>query len=144
MIVPDVNLLIYAYNSDAPDHVRAKIWWEALLTDARSVVGLPWAVALGFVRLMTHPSVLLTPWHPSDALAPVREWLALPQVEPLEPGPRHLEILERLLEAARVGGNLTTDAHLAAIAIEHQAELHSNDRDFGRFAGLRWVNPLAK
>lgn len=143
MIVPDLNLLIYAYNTDAPAHARAKDWWEGLLSDARAVVGIPWAVTIGFVRLMTHPAVLTVPWQPKEVLEPVGEWLALPQVEVLTPGPRHLEILERLLDAARIGGNLTTDAHLAAIAIEHQAELHSNDRDFGRFAGLRWRNPLA-
>lgn len=143
MIIPDVNLLIYAYNSDAPHHERAKGWWEGLLSDPRAVVGLPWAVTLGFVRLMTHPAVLLTPLRPEEALAPIAAWLALPQVEVLDPGPRHLEIVGRLLEAAGVAGNLTTDAHLAALAIEHQAELHSNDRDFGRFAGLRWKNPLA-
>ena len=75
------------------------------------MLGLPWAVMLGFVRLMTHPAVFVAPGRPSEALAPVTEWLARPQVEVVEPGSRHLEILQRLLEAARVGGNLTTDAH---------------------------------
>lgn len=142
MIVPDVNLLIYAYNADAPHHAQAKAWWEGLLSDPHAVVALPWAVTLGFVRLMTHPAVLTTPLRPDEALAPVFEWLALPHVDPVEPGPRHLAILRRLLDEVGIGGNLTTDAHLAAIAIEHQAELHSNDRDFGRFSGLRWRNPL--
>lgn len=141
MKLPDVNLLVYAYNSSAPEHARARRWWEDLL-NGNGAVGLPWAVACGFVRLMTHPAVLDRPVSPKVALKHVRTWLDQPMVEVLEPGPRHLEILERLFVAAGAAGNLTTDAHLAAIAIEHQCELHSNDRDFGRFPGLRWRNPL--
>ena len=141
MNVPDVNLLVYAYNSGAPAHARARRWWEDLLNGSEPV-GLPWAVACGFVRLMTHPAVLSRPVTPRTAVKHVRTWLDQPLVEVLEPGPRHLEILDRLFAAAGAAGNLTTDAHLAAIAIEHQCELHSNDRDFGRFPGLRWSNPL--
>jgi predicted nucleic acid-binding protein len=76
-------------------------------------------------------------------VARVRGWLALPEVRVVEPGPRHLDIVEDLLRATGVAGSLTTDTHLAALAIEHQADLCSNDHDFGRFPGLRWVNPLA-
>jgi toxin-antitoxin system PIN domain toxin len=141
MIVPDVNLLVYAYNRDAPKHVRAKAWWEGLLNDPQPVA-IPWAVVCGYVRLMTHPSVLVTPLAPERALGHVRTWLDRPNVQTLEPGPRHLEILEGLFRSIGVAGHLTTDAHLAAIAIEHQCELHSNDADFGRFPGLRWRNPL--
>lgn len=93
---------------------------------------------------MTHQSVLLRPMSTDDALKHVRAWLAVPNVEVLEPGPRHLELLQGLLAEAGVGGNLVTDAHIAALAIEHQAEVHSNDVDFGRFSGLRWRNPLLK
>jgi toxin-antitoxin system PIN domain toxin len=141
MIVPDVNLLVYAYNRDAPHHARAKAWWEGLL-NAPEPVGLPWAVVCGFVRLMTHPAVLVTPLGTDRAFRHVRRWFKSPPVEVLEPGPRHLEIFERLLRAAGVAGNLTTDAHIAAIAIEHQCELHSNDADFARFPGLRRHDPL--
>ena len=91
---------------------------------------------------MTHPTVLVRPLDPSRAVAHVRAWLDRPNVEALEPGPRHLELLERLLVDIGIAGNLTTDAHLAALAIEHQCELHSNDADFGRFSGLRWRDPL--
>ncbi len=80
---------------------------------------------------------------PATALGHVRVWLARPQVEIASPGARHLDLLEGLAEAAGAIGNLATDLHLAALAIEHQAELHSNDADFGRFPGLRWRNPLA-
>jgi hypothetical protein len=97
---------------------------------------------LGFIRLMTHRSVLVTPMLPSAALGHVRTWFARPNVEHLEPGPRHLDLLDRMLAAVGTGGNLTSDAHLAALAIEHQCELHSNDNDFARFPGLRWRNPL--
>lgn len=142
MIVPDVNLLVYAYNADAPLHAPAKRWWEGLLNGG-DAVALPWAASLGFVRLMTHPGVLVTPLEPRRALAHVRAWLERPNMEIAEPGPRHLEILDRLLGSLGVGGNLTTDAHLAAIAIEQQCELHSNDVDFGRFPGLRWRDPLS-
>ena len=141
MIVPDVNLLIYAYNRDAPHHADAKAWWEELLSSS-DPVGLPWATALGFIRLMTHRSVLVTPLPAKDTIAHVRSWHMRPNVSVLEPGPRHLELLDRLFEALGTAAGLTTDAHLAALAIEHQCELCSNDADFARFPGLRWSNPL--
>lgn len=141
MIIPDLNLVVYAHNADAPAHAAARAWWEALLNDDEPVA-IPWVVVLGFVRLMTHRAVLITPMTPGAALVQVRAWFARTNVEHIEPGPRHLEVLERLLAAVGAAGNLTTDAHLAALAIEHQCELHSNDNDFARFAGLRWRNPL--
>lgn len=141
MIVPDVNLLVYAYNRDAPHHAVAKAWWEDLLSSDEPV-GLPWATSLGFIRLMTHRAVLVTPLEPSRALAHVRSWHARFNVDVLEPGPRHLELLDQLFGKLGTAGKLTTDAHLAAIAIEHQCELCSNDTDFARFPGLRWRNPL--
>ena len=142
MILPDVNLLVYAHDELAPLHGPARTWWEELLSRRQTVL-LPWAVVFGFVRLVTHPSVLRDPLAPAAALLRVRSWLERPQTELVEPGPRHLEIVQRLFEATGVGGNLTTDTHLAALAIEHRCELHSNDNDFGRFPGLRWHNPLA-
>ena len=141
MIIADVNLLVYAHNRAAPLHERARSWWEQLMT-RQQPIGLPWAVAFGFVRLVTHPSILTAPLRPLDAWARVRRWLDQPEVRVVEPGPRHLDVVEDLLRATGVAGSLTTDTHLAALAIEYQAELHSNDADFGRFPGLRWVNPL--
>jgi hypothetical protein len=141
MIVPDVNLLIYAYNRDAPHHAEAKAWWEELLS-SDDPVGLPWATTLGFIRLMTHRAVLVTPLTAERAIAHVRSWHMRPNVGVLEPGPRHLELLDRLFAALGTAGRLTTDAHLAALAIEHQCELCSNDADFARFPGLHWRNPL--
>ena len=142
MIVPDVNLLIYAHDEASPHHPSARAWWKGALNgDAR--VGIPWAVALGFVRLVTHPAVLRAPISPTSALDRVDTWFSCDDVMPLEPGPRHLAVVRSLFEATGVGGSLTTDTHIAALAIEHRAEVHSNDRDFERFPGLMLHNPLA-
>jgi uncharacterized protein len=142
MILPDLNLLTYAYNTDAPDHSRARTWWEACLSELVPV-GLPWVVMLGYVRLMTSRSVLVEPFRPDEAFGHLRSWLERPHVEILHPGRRHLDLLSSLATEAGTAGALTTDLHLAAMAIEVNAELHSNDNDFARFSGLRWVNPLA-
>jgi uncharacterized protein len=140
VIIPDINLLVYAYNADAPHHSEARSWWEGALSGARAV-GLPWAVILGYLRLMISATVLLRPLEPGQAIAHLRSWLERPQTLVLEPGPRHLDLLGGVL-ASVPGGELTTDTHLAALAIEHQAELCSNDADFNRFPCLRWSNPL--
>ncbi len=142
MILPDVNLLIYAHDEASPYHRRAHAWWEGALN--REVpVAIAWAVVLGFVRLVTHPAVLAEPLTPETALDFIDTWLTRDHVQVIDPGPRHLEILHRLFAATGVAASLTTDTHLAALAIEHQCELHSNDADFARFPGLRWHNPLA-
>ena len=142
MIVPDINLLVYAYNSDAPHHEESRRWWESCLSES-SNVGLPWVVVLGFVRIMTSRVVLTDPMEPLETLAHVHSWFERPQARVLVPGPRHLDILAEIMSAAGASGRLTTDAHLAAMAIENQAELYSNDADFSRFPGLRWINPLS-
>jgi len=141
MIIPDLNLLLYVYNVGATDHAAARRWWERLLRSGARV-GIPWVVILGFIRLSTTRGVFATPATPIEALQRVGSWLEQPGVSVLNPGSRHLSEL-RITLTATGGGPLTTDAHLAALAIEHQAELHSNDLDFSRFAGLRWHNPLA-
>ncbi len=141
MILPDLNLVLYAHNRDALHHATAHAWWEDLLNGTEPVA-IPWVVVLGFVRLGTHRAALTNPMSPATALAHVRAWFARTHVERLEPGPQHVDLLDRLLSAVGTAGNLTTGAHLAALAIEHQCELHSNDNDFARFPGLRWRNPL--
>jgi toxin-antitoxin system PIN domain toxin len=142
MIIPDVNLLVYAHNRAAAGHERARAWWEDLV-NREQPIGLAWAVMLDFVRLVTHPSVLVRPLAPVAALGHVRRWLDQESVRIVEPGPRHMDLLRALFQSTGVAGSLTTDTHLAALAIEHQAELHSNDADFARFPGLRWRNPIA-
>lgn len=142
MILPDVNLLVHAYNSDSQGHAAARVWWEGLL-NGTVTVALSWAMLLGYIRLTTHRHVVAHPLSPAAACGHVRAWLDQPYVTVIDPGPRHAGILFGLLETLGTAGNLTTDAHLAALAIEHQAELHSTDVDFARFPGLRWRNPLA-
>jgi toxin-antitoxin system PIN domain toxin len=141
VILADINLLVHAYNRDARRHDAARVWWETRLNRTEPV-GLAWVVVLGFIRLTTSRQIVANPWSASEACAAVREWLARPYVTVLHPGDRHAEILFNLLASVGTAGNLTTDAHLAALAIEHQAELHSTDADFARFPGLRWTNPV--
>lgn len=143
MILPDVNPLLNAYNGDSPDHAVARRWWEAAVND-QEPIGLAWVTVLGFLRIMTSPKAMVRPMPVDAAVTAVEAWLQRPNVEIIEPGPRHPEILFRLLRQVGVAGNLTTDAHLAALAIEHQARLASTDTDFARFEGLHWFNPLAK
>lgn len=141
MIIPDLNLLLYAYNPGAVNHKAAKKWWEDLLTSG-SRVAIPWAVILGFIRLSTTRGVFVKPATPTEALDRIEAWFEQPGVSVLDPSPRHLSGLRSTLSEV-AGGPLTTDAHLAALAIENQAELHSNDVDFTRFPGLHLHNPLA-
>lgn len=141
MILPDINLIVYAYNEDAPSHDSAKSWWEQCL-NGNEPVGLAWSVVLGFVRLMSNRRVLASPMPPSEAAEQCKLWFLQPNVRIVLPGPTHIDILTELLTGP-IGPNLVTDAHLAALAIEHQARLHSNDSDFARFSGLTWHNPVA-
>jgi toxin-antitoxin system PIN domain toxin len=141
MIVPDVNLLVYAHVEAFPEHRKARSWWDGLL-NGRKEVGLASPALFGFLRLATNRKLFDPPMPIDAALAHVRRWLARPQVRFLVPGSRHLEIGFRLLEMLGTAGNLTTDVQLAALALEHQGEVHSNDADFARFSDLRWVNPL--
>jgi len=142
VIVPDVNLLLYAHVTAFPEHTRARKWWESLMNGRREV-GVAAPALFGFVRVASNPRVLDRPLPVPAALAHVEAWLARPHVHFLQPGPRHLEIAFGLLRQTGAAANLTTDAQLAALAIEHQGELHSNDSDFARFPQLRWVNPIA-
>ena len=141
MIIPDVNLLIYAVDSSSQFHDRARTWWEQLL-NAEGTVGLPWTVSLGFVRITTSARAFSNPLTFAQASAYVDEWLSIPAVEPIDPGPGHWRRVHELLLPIGVGGKLVSDAHLAAIAIEQHAVLATHDRDFDRFAGLKCVNPL--
>lgn len=142
MIVPDINLLLYAVVDSFPLHARARIWWEQSLS-GRSDVALVPPVIFGFVRLATNPRVFDVPLSVDRATGYVDEWRARTRVRVLAPSVRHLDIAFGLLRSVGAAGNLTTDAQIAAYAIEHQAEVCSADTDFARFPGLRWKNPLA-
>jgi uncharacterized protein len=141
VIVPDVNLLLYAEIDAYPTHHAARAWWEELLNGERSV-GVAPVCLFGFLRLSTSRRVFESPLPIDDAIARTQSWLAQPNVTCLVPGTHHLEIAFRLLKTMGTAGNLTTDVQIAAHALEHGGEVHSNDADFGRFEGLRWVNPL--
>ena len=143
MILPDVSILVHAYNLGSPQHQVARAWWEETLMLPRPI-GLPWASILGFLRITTNRGILKNPFFPLEATNHVKRWLAMPGVQILTPGEMHADILFRLLERLGMAGDLTTDAHLAALAIEYQAELHTADADFARFSGLRWKNPLTR
>jgi uncharacterized protein len=140
--IPDLNLLIYATDRDTAEHETALRWWNATLSGTETV-GLAWTVMLGFVRLTTNPRVVRSPLSAEAALDHVDRWLAHGLTAVVEPTARHARVLRDLLGRSGTAGNLVADAHLAALAIDHGAELCSADRDFGRFAGLDWTNPLA-
>jgi toxin-antitoxin system PIN domain toxin len=142
VILPDVNLLLYAEIAAFPEHARARRWWEATLSGDEDV-GLAAPAVFGFVRLATHPRVFDPPLAVEKALERVERWFERPGVRFVLPGPRHLETAFALLRRLGTAANLTTDVQLAALAIELQGELHSNDTDFGRFPNLRWINPIA-
>ena len=141
MIFLDANLLIYAVNDDAPLNRKAKHWLEAVLS-GQETVGFSWNVLLAFLRLTTRPGLFRNPLPVDAALEIVASWLDQTSATIVHPGPRHLPVLRELLLHLGTGGNLTSDAHLAALAIEYGAELCSSDTDFARFPGLNWRNPL--
>jgi toxin-antitoxin system PIN domain toxin len=139
--LPDVNLLLYAVDEGSAWHEPARTWVEERLSGTETFA-LTWVVLLAFIRLTTSPRVFQSPLSTSEALDLVDSWLAQPCVTVAHPTSRHAAVLRDLLEPLGTAGNLTTDARLAALAIEHGAELCSTDRDFSRFAGLRWADPL--
>jgi len=141
MILVDANLLIYAIDVDSPHHAMARRWLEGVLSGADDVA-LAWGVVLAFLRVVTHPAIMCKPLPAEDALGFVDGWLAQPRVHLLAPGERHWALLSGLLRATGTAGNLTSDAHLAALAIEHGCSVASADNDFRRFPALRHVNPL--
>ena len=142
MILLDANLLIYAIDADSPQHARARRWLEATLS-GDTWVGLPWIAVLAFVRITTRAGIMATPLSIVQAVGFIDDWLAQPYVALVGPGDAHWPVLKNLLITAGAAGNLTSDAHLAALAIEHGCEIASADNDFRRFTGVTLVNPLA-
>jgi toxin-antitoxin system PIN domain toxin len=142
MKILDLNVLLYAINRDSAVHERARAFVDVAMS-GEETLGIPWVVVLGFLRLVTNPRVFVAPLSMRKAIDTVDRWFDRPSTMPLSPGERHWEILRSLLAEGGATANLTTDAHLAALAIENGAELCSTDTDFARFRGLRWTNPLA-
>jgi uncharacterized protein len=139
--LPDLNLLLYAIDVEAPSHEQARVWLEDTLSGTEQVA-FAWMVLLGFVRISTNPAVFDHPLDAEEALDYVDGWLSQPVATVIHPSERHAVLLRELLRPLGSAGNLTSDAHLAALAIEHGAELCSRDTDFSRFPGLRWRDPL--
>ena len=143
MIVVDANLLIYAYNERMPQHAPARRWLEETFSSDVEV-GIPMQAILAFIRLSTNTKLPGPHSSLPRVLSIIDSWLAQAEIHILHPGTRHWEIFRKLCVGADASGNLSTDAHLAALAIEYGAVLYSADTDFARFPGLRWKNPLTK
>lgn len=140
-MILDANLLLYARNSADPRHARAARVVEDALNGPRRV-GLPWQTLTAFLRIATHPRVFPEPLTAADAADQVEEWLGAPSAWVPVPTPRHDEVFLQLVRDLRITGPLVSDAHLAALAIEHGVAIWSSDTDFARFDGLAWRNPL--
>jgi uncharacterized protein len=142
MILVDANLLLYAYDPAAAQHDASRVWLEATLSGS-SLVRFSSLTVWAFLRIATNPRVFERPLSMAEAEHHVSSWLAQPSAGVLEPGERHWEILQQLTREGQASGPLVMDAALAAIAIEHGATLCTTDRDFARFPGLIWTNPIA-
>jgi toxin-antitoxin system PIN domain toxin len=143
VILPDVNVLVHAHNVDSGAHEAARRWWDGCLAGTEGV-GLAWAALLGFVRITTNRRIVAQPLAVGDVMARIQTWLELPHVHIAQPSDAHFGRLRIELERVGVAGNLTTDAHLAVLAMERGYVLYSTDTDFARFSGLRWINPVGQ
>ena len=141
MILPDANLLLYAYHPRAEQHEASRNWLEAALSGSE-LVQFPWLTLWAFLGISTNPRAFEEPLSIAEATTNVSAWLERPNAVVVEAGERHWKILRLLLDTSQSAGPLVTDAALAALAIEHGATLHTTDRDFSRFPGLNWTNPI--
>ena len=140
MMIPDVNVLLYAVNADAPFHVRSKRWIERSLS-GQETIGFDWVVLLGFLRLSTKRQVMPSPMSVEDAWSEIAGWTGRRIARIIVPDTTHAARLRTLTEQVGTGGNLTTDAHIAALALANDARVCSFDRDFERFPGVTRVEP---
>jgi toxin-antitoxin system PIN domain toxin len=138
----DLNILVYAMDESSSRHQAARAWLDEALSGS-DTVAFAWHVLIGFVRLSTRSAVFARPLTVDESFDVVDGWLQQPCVTVLHPTERHVSLLRGLLTPLGTAGNLTSDAHLAALAIEYGAKLCSTDVDFSRFAGVRWIDPLA-
>lgn len=142
MIVLDANILLYAYDTTSSHHAAARGWIEQVLSSGEAV-GIPWQTAAAFLRVVTNPRLPGERFTIEQAVLVVEQWFDQPNVKPLAPGENHWPLLRQMMAEGQTRGPLITDAQLAALTIECGGILHSTDRDFTRFPGLRWTNPLA-
>jgi len=141
VIVLDANILLYAYDSSSAKHARARAWVERVFSEG-TLVGIPWQTVSAFLRVVTNTNLPGQRFTTEEAAQVVNQWLEQPNVRFLGPGDEHWSLLRRMLIEGQARGPLVTDAQLAALALEHGGVLYSTDRDFSRFPGLRWSNPL--
>ena len=141
MIVLDVNLLLYASDSRAVSHDAARLWLQSVMSGPE-LIGLPWQTIHAFVRVSTNARITGVQIPMRRSIARVQQWMDLQHVRVLSPSENHWSLLQRMLIDGQVRGPMTTDAQLAALTIEYGGVLHTTDRDFARFPGLRWRNPL--
>ena len=141
MILVDANILLYAEDSLQSPHKQARAWWDGQLSGT-GVVCLCWTVLSAFIRIGTNPRVFEHPLSLEQALARVQSWLDQPCTRLVRPTERHWTVFKQVLTDGQAIANLVTDAHLAALAIEHGCELASTDSDFARFPKLKWRNPF--
>ncbi len=142
MILVDANILLYAEDQLSPQHFRAQAWWDAELSGS-SPVCLCWTVLNAFIRIGTNPRVFERPLALDQAVSRIQSWMDQPCTRLVSPTGRHWVVLQQMLRDGQALANLVTDAHLAALAVEHGCELISTDADFARFPGIRWRNPLS-
>lgn len=143
MILVDANLLLYAEDSLSEHHDEARTWWDGHLSGVEPVA-LCWPVLNAFVRIGTNARLHQRPLTLKEAIERVQSWLDQRCVHVLQPGEQHWVIFQQMLRSGNAVGNLVSDAHLAALAVEHNCVLHSTDADFSRFRGLKWKNPLRR
>jgi hypothetical protein len=141
VIILDANILLYAYDSSSTLHAYARSWVEHVFSEGEPL-GLPWQTIAAFLRVVTNSKLRGGRFTVEEAAAIVDQWLAQPNIRLLAPGDRHWSILRPAMVDGQVRGPLITDAQLAALTVEHGGVLHTTDRDFARFPGLRWTNPL--
>lgn len=141
MIVLDANLLIYAYDSASSQHEKARSWIEETFSGT-APVGLPWLTIVAFLRIMSNSKLPGQRFTASEAVHIVETWLAQPNVRLLSPDQNHWTVLRNMIVEGQASGPLVADAQLAALTVEYGGVLHTTDRDFARFPGLRWTNPL--
>jgi uncharacterized protein len=141
VIILDANILLYAYDSASSHHAAARAWIEQVFAGPEPI-GLPWQTAAAFLRIITHPRLPGERFTVEEAVQVVDRWLEQPNLRPLSPGEDHWRLLRQMAVEGQAAGALISDAHLAALTIEYGGVLHTTDRDFARFPGLRWTNPL--
>ncbi len=142
MILLDANILLYAYDAASSQHAKARAWLETVFSDVEPV-GLPWQTLSAFLRIMTDLRLPGNRFTVVEAAEFVSDWLEQPNVRVLSPGDEHWHIFRKMIVEGQAPGPLVSDAHLAALTLEYGGVLYTTDRDFARFPGLRWKNPLA-